>query len=139
MYGVHVEVGWFRLQVTSERRCGRWGVTLNWRPAPPHRGRERTLVPPVCSVMAATLHFHFREHWRELKRGRPGSRFVERYRRARQEDRQRGPWHRVALIAAGVVCLLIAAILTVIPGPAIPFYFLGANRRRAAASHAIRP
>jgi hypothetical protein len=75
--------------------------------------------------MAATLHFHFREHWRDLKRGRPGSRFVERYRRARQEDRQRGPWHRVALIAAGVVCLLIAAILTVIPGPAIPFYFLG--------------
>lgn len=74
--------------------------------------------------MAASLHFHFREHWRELKRGRPGSRFVDRYHRARQ-DRQRGTWHRVVLIVAAVVCLVIAAILTVIPGPAIPFYFLG--------------
>jgi hypothetical protein len=28
--------------------------------------------------MAAASTFHFREHWRELKRGRPGHRFQDR-------------------------------------------------------------
>lgn len=44
---------------------------------------------------------------------------------------------RVVLIAAAVVCLAIAVVLSVIPGPAIPFYFLAggllATESRAVA------
>lgn len=79
--------------------------------------------------MAATLHIgdQLREHWAALRRGRPGQRFQERYERThnRCDGRPRCGWGmRVVLIATALVCLAIAVVLSVIPGPAIPFYFL---------------
>jgi hypothetical protein len=74
--------------------------------------------------MPAALNLDFREHWRDLKRGRPGKRFQQRYERARREERAGGAVKRLALIGAAFVCLAIAVVLSVIPGPAIPFYFL---------------
>lgn len=75
--------------------------------------------------MAATLHLHLRDHWRQLKRGHPGRRFEERY-----ECVHRGPRHgrfgeRMVAIVLAVICLLIAAALSVLPGPALPFFFIG--------------
>lgn len=74
--------------------------------------------------MGAALHFDFREHWRDLKRGRPGRRFQDRYERARTQEHRSGAGQRIVLIAVAFVCLAIAVVLSVIPGPAIPFYFL---------------
>lgn len=77
-------------------------------------------------LMAATLHLmeHFRAHWRALKRGRPGRRFQERYERARHGNRRATTLQRLALIVAAVLCLAIAVVLSIIPGPAIPFFFV---------------
>ena len=75
--------------------------------------------------MAATLSFHLRKHWRELQRGRPGHRFQARYERARQAQHRSGVATRIVLIALALGSLAIGAVLSVIPGPAIPFFFLG--------------
>lgn len=86
--------------------------------------------------MAATLHSSFHEPWRELTRGRPGQRFQARYRRAHCEAEKCGLGQRIVLFAAALVCLVIAAILAVFPGPAIPF-FLVAGGLLASESLAI--
>lgn len=76
--------------------------------------------------MAAALHIvdQFREHWRALKRGRPGHRFQDHYECARREEPGCGVGRRIALMVVAVICLAIALVLSVIPGPAIPFYIL---------------
>lgn len=74
--------------------------------------------------MAFAVQQHFRDHWRELKHGRPGRRFQERYERARRDERRTGAAHRLAIFAAAGACLIVAGLLTLIPGPALPFYFL---------------
>ncbi len=68
------------------------------------------------------LRDEFREHWRDLKRGRPGSRFEDRYERARR--RERAPGKRIILLAAGIVCFAIGVVLSVMPGPAILFFMV---------------
>lgn len=73
--------------------------------------------------MAAMMRFHFREHWRELRRGRPGRRFQARYQRA-HEDQRAGAAERIVLAMVAVVCLAIGVVLSVVPGPALPFFFL---------------
>ena len=73
--------------------------------------------------MAASMQFHFREHWRQLRRGRPGRRFQARYKRAR-EDQRASAAERIVLAIVAVVCLAIGAVLSVVPGPALPFFFL---------------
>lgn len=88
------------------------------------RRRERTAGRLVWKCMAATLHLHFREYWRDLKRGRPGRRFQDRYQCARRQGARRGAGRRIVLIVAALVCLAIGLVLTVIPGPAVPFFFL---------------
>jgi hypothetical protein len=74
--------------------------------------------------VAATLNFNLRESWRDLKRGRPGHRFQDRYKRARNEKPRCGTAWRVAKIAGAVISLAIALLLVVFPGPAIPFFFI---------------
>ncbi|MES2691949.1 MAG: hypothetical protein V4773_00660 [Verrucomicrobiota bacterium] len=80
--------------------------------------------------MATTAHTgHFgdqvREFWRGLKHGRPGHRFQDHYERSRREEKKSGhAWLRIAIFIGGAVCLVIGGVLTVIPGPAIPFFFL---------------
>ena len=74
--------------------------------------------------MAAIMQFHFREHWRELRQGRPGQRFQDRYERLRQERKQSGPVKRILLIGVAIVFLAIGVVLTVFPGPAFVFFIL---------------
>lgn len=75
--------------------------------------------------MAATMGFRFREHWREIKRGRPGHRFQARYARTQRRKRPARIAHRIIFLIAGVLALAIGGLLAVFPGPAIPFFFLG--------------
>jgi hypothetical protein len=76
--------------------------------------------------MAATLSLrdHLRAHWRNLRQGRPGRRFQERYERARQEENRRGALKRLGLILLALLCFAIGVVLAVMPGPAIVFFFL---------------
>src|SRR5687768_16506516 len=74
--------------------------------------------------MGATVQFQFREHWRDLKRGRPGRRFQDRYERARHEEASTGAAQRIGLIVAALVCFAIGLVLAVMPGPAVVFFFL---------------
>jgi hypothetical protein len=75
--------------------------------------------------MAGTMPLFFRRHWRELRRGRPGHRFQARYERARKEQHRSGAGQRVILVVLALIFIAIGVVLSVIPGPAIPFFFLG--------------
>lgn len=74
--------------------------------------------------MSTLAHFHFRDHWREIKRGKPGHRFQDRYERARRQEHKAGAGQRIFFLIAGFVCLAVGALLVIFPGPAIPFFFL---------------
>lgn len=90
--------------------------------------------------MAATLRLmeHFRAHWRALKDGRPGRRFQERYERTRHPSRRATTLQRIVLILAAVLCLAIAVVLSVIPGPAIPFFFVAGGLLATESRHVAR-
>jgi hypothetical protein len=94
-----------------------------WADEATRNASERRRGMQVWKKMSATTPFHFREHWRELRRGRPGRRFQARYERARQQKRARAA-ERIVLALIAVVFLAIGIVLVFIPGPAIPFFFL---------------
>jgi len=63
----------------------------------------------------------FREHFRLLKEAPPGERF-QHYHRHKREGH---PVKMILKIVAGLICFMIAMVLTVTPGPAFVFYILG--------------
>jgi hypothetical protein len=113
-------------QITSVAHDSPWGVGPKaHRVAPVVRPLdERTRILPVWTPMAAKTQFHFREHWHQLRQGRPGRRFQETYDRTRAEGRA-GAAERIVLAVIAVVFLAIGVVLSVIPGPALPFFFVG--------------
>ena len=78
----------------------------------------------VWTNMSATTQFRFRKNWRELRGGRPGHRFTDRYRRAQESKNRNGTVGRIILIAVAVLCVAVGLVLTVIPGPAFVFFIL---------------
>jgi hypothetical protein len=74
--------------------------------------------------MAATLNFHLRERWRALRRGRPGHRFQDHYEHAHCHAAACGAAERILLVIVAIIALAIGAVLSVVPGPAIPFFFV---------------
>jgi hypothetical protein len=98
--------------------------TTAWTGLAPSGSHERFGVSLVCKGMAATAHFSLRRHWHTLRRGKPGHRFQDHYLQARRSGRRAGALQRVLFYGAAVVCVLIGIVLSVIPGPAIPFFFL---------------
>ena len=87
--------------------------------------------------MAAATHFQFRRDWRDLRRGRPGHRFTDRYERAQATKNRNGTVKRIILIVAAILCLAVGLVLTVMPGPAFVFFILAggimATESRAVA------
>jgi len=67
----------------------------------------------------------FKQHMQELKKGRPGQRFQERYQRAKAARKTGGHSKRIVRIILALVSLGIGVVLVVIPGPAILFFFVG--------------
>jgi hypothetical protein len=63
--------------------------------------------------------------WRELRQGKPGRRFRDRYERRRQHSRHPGK-RRWSVIVAGVLIALAGVVLLPLPGPGIPVVLLGA-------------
>ena len=78
----------------------------------------------VWKEMAATTPFHFRNNWRELRGGRPGHRFTDRYQRAQESRHRKGTVARIILIVAAILCFAVGLVLTVMPGPAFVFFIL---------------
>src|SRR5687768_5558348 len=72
---------------------------------------------------ARNLIQHLREDWHALRRARPGMRFQERYERARAK-RACGACQRILLFIVAIICLGVAVVLSIFPGPAIPFFFV---------------
>lgn len=62
--------------------------------------------------------------WQELKRGRPGHRFQDRY--ARRRESARGIAGKCAYVCAGVLILLLGIVFLPLPGPGMVIVALGA-------------
>lgn len=99
--------GLYRKRTRENGEPSRWSAGLHHMPAATH------------------FNLHLREHWEELKHGRPGHRFQDRYKRARRDEARTGIGKRVAMIVVGVVVLLLGGFFAIVPGPAIPFFLLG--------------
>jgi len=63
--------------------------------------------------------------WRELRAGRPGRRFQDRYQRLRK-NAACGPAKKWGLIAGGVALVLVGIVLLPLPGPGMLVIALGA-------------
>jgi hypothetical protein len=61
----------------------------------------------------------WKAEWRRFARRAPGRRFRARYDRRRAGRHGRSWWWQLLNIAAGILCLLIGLVLTVMPGPAV--------------------
>jgi UPF0716 family protein affecting phage T7 exclusion len=76
---------------------------------------------------------HLKKAWRELKRGKPGRRFSERYERGRR----RGTARKWLLIAGGALLALAGIVLLPLPGPGMLVIAVGllliAEESRATA------
>jgi hypothetical protein len=69
------------------------------------------------------MKFSFAKQWRSLSSGTPGHRFRDRYHR-NQKAKDR-PWFgRILRFVLAAVIFTGAIILTVIPGPAVPLFFV---------------
>jgi hypothetical protein len=74
--------------------------------------------------------------WKKLQRGRPGSRFVDRYEAIRRNKNKRSMFGRIVRMVIAAAALVIGFILMFIPGPAILF-FLVAGGLVAAESRGV--
>lgn len=73
-----------------------------------------------------TMLRSIKSHWRALKASRPGRRFRDRYERHRKAGKK-SAWSRIANLALAGFCLVVGLALTVHPGPAVLFFFIGAS------------
>lgn len=64
-----------------------------------------------------------KKQWKAFKREEPGSRFKERYEREQRAERRSG-WARIARFVVAIAALAVALLLSVMPGPAILFFFI---------------
>jgi hypothetical protein len=67
-----------------------------------------------------------KKHWEELQGSRPGRRFQDRYKRSQESKDSKGVGRIFRLLLA-IAAVGIGIVLTVFPGPAIVFFFLGGS------------
>lgn len=74
--------------------------------------------------MFSRLVNKFKADVADLKNGTPGKRFIEHHERHRQsEDPKKARWKTAAYVAAGLVLLVVGALLSLVPG--VPGIILG--------------
>ena len=66
-----------------------------------------------------------RDHLRDIKRGRPGHRFEDHYRHEKHAKPGRRSKGRILRLVLGLASVIGGLILCVIPGPGLPFIFIG--------------
>ena len=78
-----------------------------------------------------------KRRWHELRAGRPGRRFQERFERMRARTRGDGSLRRWALLGLGALLVLAGVVFLPMPGPGLLIIAIGAailaERSRAAA------
>ena len=67
----------------------------------------------------------FKQQWRDLRKGRPGRRFQERYERNQKGRKAKSALRRFLYPAIGVIILAAGIVFCFIPGPGLPLVFLG--------------
>ena len=65
-----------------------------------------------------------RQSWRDLKKGKPGERFQQRYRRG--HERHGGTVRKILIIGGGVLIILVGVFLLPAPGPGMLVVVIGA-------------
>ncbi|HUR56959.1 MAG TPA: PGPGW domain-containing protein [Opitutaceae bacterium] len=66
-----------------------------------------------------------KKNFREIKKGRPGHRFQDYYKREHRAHRRHRSRGRIWRLVIGILSILVGIILCVIPGPGLPFIFIG--------------
>lgn len=66
-----------------------------------------------------------KKHFRAIKRGHPGHRFQDHYEHQQHARNGRVSAGRIWMLALGVLAILVGIVLCVIPGPGLPFIFIG--------------
>lgn len=66
-----------------------------------------------------------RKNFRHIKRGRPGHRFRDHYAYERRTHRGRRSTSRILTLLLGIAAVIVGLVLCVIPGPGLPFIFVG--------------
>jgi hypothetical protein len=66
-----------------------------------------------------------KRRWRQLKKGKPGHRFEDRYERNQEEREDRGPVLSCLQPALGLMIVAAGLVFCLIPGPGIPLVLLG--------------
>lgn len=78
-----------------------------------------------------------KRHWRQLKEGKPGQRFEDRYERKQEEREDRGLILACLQPALALMLIGIGLVFCLIPGPGIPLILIGtmllAERSRTLA------
>jgi hypothetical protein len=78
-----------------------------------------------------------KRHWRQLREGKPGQRFEDRYERKQEEREDRGLILSCLQPALALMLIAIGLVFCLIPGPGIPLILIGtmllAERSRALA------
>lgn len=72
-------------------------------------------------MASATL----KEHVRDLREGRPGHRFQDHYKHEKAGSRSGRSKGRMWRLILGLAAIVVGIVLCVIPGPGLPFIFLG--------------
>jgi hypothetical protein len=70
------------------------------------------------------MHFRIPAKWNIFAEGTPGHRFRDRYHAHRRSHGSHSVWHRLRRMLLAFLATAIGVVLAVIPGPAIPFFFL---------------
>ena len=100
------------------------------------RGRANELPPHGSAAVMATGAL--KQHLQDLQRGRPGHRFQDHYEHEKHGAGGRGSSGRVWRLALGIAAVVIGVVLCVIPGPGLPFIFIGGGLLAAESRVAAR-
>lgn len=68
-----------------------------------------------------------RQQWREFRRGPPGHRFQERFKRNQQARSDRSRLTRFLKPIAAILFLVAGVVFCLIPGPGLPLLLIGAG------------
>lgn len=68
------------------------------------------------------MKLKLKRQWEVLKRGKPGRRFVERYRAAQRKENRATLATRIVRFTLATLAIALGLVFAVIPGPAILFF-----------------
>ena len=77
-----------------------------------------------------------KSHWNDLKRGKPGSRFQDHYKK--RHEKQSSPWREVLVLGGGALIVAAGIFFLPAPGPGFLIIFLGGGLMAQESRHAAR-